>query len=226
MKSPAKINLSLRVGEKINGYHEVESEVMMIRDLHDIIQIQPSSTNAITTSVPIEGNILEDCFNLISLKGVTDKFVVHIKKNIPMGAGLGGGSSNAGTFLKWINQRYGVDFSADELQKIGSDVAIFYQDYDYALCTGYGEKVREIDCPQEFKNKKPKLIMLPIHLSTAKVFAEFKPSDRGQFANDLTPAAIRLEPKIAEILEDLSHSYSTLGMSGSGSTCFGFEIPN
>ncbi|MBF0572677.1 MAG: 4-(cytidine 5'-diphospho)-2-C-methyl-D-erythritol kinase [Desulfamplus sp.] len=158
IKSPAKINLFLYViGRRDNGYHDLFT-LMSCVDLYDEIALtfnQPATyitcnnselpkdeTNLAFKAVTLFNKyfISEDYYNSSFLHGVK----IDIKKNIPVGAGLGGGSSNAASVLKAMNQFYGNPFSLDKLMemglKLGADVPFFILGGS-AVAEGVGEKL-------------------------------------------------------------------------------------
>ena len=154
---------------------------------------------------------------------------IHLQKKIPVGAGLGGGSSNAATTLLALNLLWELDLSFETLQKIarslGADVPFFVFGHS-ALAQGMGEQLTPITCSQPWL-----LIIFPhIHCSTAKVFRHKALTPRTQsitmatctqrFAhNDLQAIACKLYPGIAQVIDWLM-PYKTCVMSGSGSSVF------
>jgi 4-diphosphocytidyl-2-C-methyl-D-erythritol kinase len=171
---------------------------------------------------------------------------IILQKNIPVGAGLGGGSSNGAYFIKILNEIFALKLSKIDMQKIslnfGSDIAFFFEN-EACLMSGRGEFLTEI--PQ-FKNdlKKLKILLInpKIHLSTKEIFQDFaekkyqfssKILERTflekslqeilqNFNNDLEKPAISKAPVISEILQNLQKfSPICVKMSGSGSSCFG-----
>ena len=127
IKSPAKINLFLKVIKKLsNGYHELETAFQLI-DVFDTIEFQNTSNkiNVSCSDVNIdeEENIVFKSATL--LKKVTNRNVganIKIIKNIPTGAGLGGGSSNAASTICALNKMWGLGLSKNEMMLIGLDL--------------------------------------------------------------------------------------------------------
>lgn len=240
LTSPCKLNLFLKIINKCpqTGYHYLNSLFVLHHDLHDTITVQESHTTQITCNKPITGtNILTKCLSLVQQKGLNVHFNIHITKNIPIGAGLGGGSSNAGTFLRYLTTTYNIAFTPQELVKIGADVAFFYYGYNIAFCSGFGEIVEPVTL--DFKYKLH-LTHPDIHISTPTIYKNFKLqhpysnpkhfykpqytlNDIQSLENDLQPVVASLHPQITKVLAQLktSNTFDVTRMSGSGSTCFG-----
>lgn len=154
LKSRAKINLSIDVlGKREDGYHLVEM-IMQTIDLYDIIRIKELDTNDITiksnsSNIPLdENNIVYKAINLLKNKFKINKGVeVFIEKNIPIAAGMAGGSSNAAAVLVGLNELWELNLSEEELQelgfKLGADVP-FCISGRAALAQGVGEKLTYI----------------------------------------------------------------------------------
>ena len=261
MLSNAKLNLYLHITGKLHsGYHKLDSLLIPI-SVCDNIYITLNDSN--TTNVSLSGefaHLVSNSDNLI-LKAIDAIYEhakipqkgvnVHLEKNIPVGAGLGGGSSDAATTLKIMNNLLGLNYCNEVLGKIGlkfgADIPFFIENRP-ALVTGVGEIETLVDVPQLFI-----LLIYPnVALSTKDVFtyAPFKYShempivnshpNREEFIsflnlcdNDLEINAIQLVPHISDILKILSDQPGCLisRMTGSGSTCFGifnsnFELQN
>lgn len=136
LKSRAKINLSIDVlGKRDDGYHLVEM-IMQTVDLYDVIKLKELSTNDIviksdSCDIPLdENNIVFKAISLIKEKfGINKGIEVFIHKNIPIAAGMAGGSSNAAAVLVGINELWNLNLSQEELQKLG-----FYLGADVPFC--------------------------------------------------------------------------------------------
>jgi len=147
--SPAKINLTLQVLKKReDGYHEIYTIYQKIT-LFDELEVKPQSSFELEfmaeETIPLEKNLIFRAYKHFSeVYGIKDGFKVRVIKRIPMGAGLGGGSSNAGTFLKFLGKRFGVP--KEELlslgKKLGADVPFFIEDYFSACGFGIGEVLK------------------------------------------------------------------------------------
>ena len=247
-KSPAKINLYLEiVGRATNGYHLLDSLMVPI-DIFDVITLEKSDQlqlkikgeNAAVLQVNWQKNIIIKAINLLAEKFyLTPNIKITLEKNIPIAAGLGGGSSNAATILLMLNEFYDLHLSKAELLdlglKLGADVPFFING-KVAFVSGIGEvlKLVKFNCDNLFllivNPKKP--------LSTQEVFLNFAADFRSQNSqiknnqiistiknrcNDLQISAIRIIPEIAIILQKISQQKNCLvsRMSGSGASCFG-----
>lgn len=247
-KSPAKINLYLEiVGRATNGYHLLDSLMVPI-DIFDVITLEKSDQlqleikgeNAAALQVNWQKNIIIKAINLLAEKFyLTPNIKITLEKNIPITAGLGGGSSNAATILLMLNEFYDLHLSKAELLdlglKLGADVPFFING-KVAFVSGIGEvlKLVKFNCDNLFllivNPKKP--------LSTQEVFLNFAADFRSQNSqiknnqiistiknrcNDLQISAIRIIPEIAIILQKISQQKNCLvsRMSGSGASCFG-----
>lgn len=252
IKCPAKINLFLHITNKrLDGFHELQSLITKI-DLFDELLVEKSTK----FSLEINGEFAEfiEINNNLFTK-ILDYFVknfhidsnlkITLQKNIPVGAGLGGGSSNGAYFIKILNEIFALKLSKNDMQKIslnfGSDIAFFFEN-EACLMSGRGEFLTEIShFKNDFENLKILLINPKIHLSTKEIFQDFaqknqqfsqKFSERiflekslqevlQKFNNDLEEPAISKAPVIFEILQNLRiFSPICAKMSGSGSSCF------
>ena len=151
IKSPAKINLALDiVGKREDGYHEIET-VMHQVELCDLIKVEDSDEMKIDCNdkIPLKGNLVLKAVKL--LKGrynLTRNVSITIEKNIPVAAGLGGGSSNAALTLIALDKLWGLNLKQEELinlaKEIGSDVPFFIAG-NAAYATGKGELLQKLD---------------------------------------------------------------------------------
>lgn len=242
LKSPAKINLFLKiVGKRPDGFHDLASLFQTI-DLADTLILKKSSYDRFTCDDPRlstdVSNLVRKALLLFRAKtGVSFPVSIHLSKKIPKEAGLGGGSSNAATMLWGLNELAGKVASYEKLcewgSEIGSDVSFFFST-GTAYCTGRGEKIQIL--PPFSKQKL--FIVKPSHgLSTKEVYGrlnlnsltardpnkhlqdwlENKPS----YFNDLEIPAFDLMPKLSELKQWLvSQGFSTVLMSGSGTSFF------
>lgn len=245
IKGPAKINLYLHiVGKKNDGYHLIESLFMTLPNLCDVLEIEEQDGFELVVSGKYEKNSGNLTNNIVA-KAATmlmDKFPdknlgakITLQKNIPVGAGLGGGSSDAAAALRALNKFWHLNLNLDELAEIGlslgADVPFFVKGKN-AFVSGIGEKITlcEID------NMYILLVNPNKHVSTLGVYkgfaGNFSESIIGErFAeypliknahNDLQKSAINIEPEIRSVLEKLQTQKGCdfARMSGSGSTCF------
>ncbi|MCS6989013.1 MAG: 4-(cytidine 5'-diphospho)-2-C-methyl-D-erythritol kinase [Chloroherpetonaceae bacterium] len=152
-KAYAKINLALFITDKLpNGYHSLETIFAPI-NWFDTLWFSPSPTIELTCSNP---SLPTDSTNLCvraaqALRercGVEKGIRIHLEKNIPFGAGLGGGSSDAATTLNYLNRHWGLNLSKDELARLalslGADVPYFLAMSGLAFAEGVGEKLVDL----------------------------------------------------------------------------------
>jgi len=235
-KAPAKINLFLKiVGKRQNGFHELQSVFQLI-DLYDEIFIRvrkDGQINFINESKKIsENNDLGLKAAKLILHGKQSGVDIYLKKNIPIGAGLGGGSSDAATILLGINNLCDLKLSKKELMdiglKLGADVPFFVFG-ENAWVEGVGESVRKIIIP-----KSTYYICYPnFPISTESVFKSFKLtkdpitmkitsyfSDKLEgLNNDLEQTITEKYVKMKELL-DWMNNFGCAKISGTGSSVF------
>jgi len=151
LRAYAKINLTLEVlGRRADGYHDVAS-IMQTIDLHDTVTLTPSDEIALECDVEeleSENNLAIRAANLLKEKTNADAGVsIKIQKNIPLAAGMGGGSSDAAATLVGLNDLWGLNLTLVELSEIaaelGSDVP-FLLNGGTAIALGRGERVRSV----------------------------------------------------------------------------------
>ncbi len=245
LMAPAKLNLNLFVKEKLkNGYHSLESDICFL-NLHDIINIKLSNLNKIKISKDSsfflkDENVLSKTLNYFNNEFENnDKYNITLKKNIPIGAGLGGGSSDSAALLLGLRHFYNKKpdnkkkISLKKLKeiglKIGSDVPACIVSKSLKL-SGTGEKLKTINVAKDNKF----LVIYPNKiLSTKKVFDSFNLTEvkntkqmyfnKIKIFNSLEFVSQSIEPEIKKILRYLKSFKKIVayGMSGSGSSCFG-----
>ena len=252
LKSRAKINLSIDVlGKREDGYHLVQM-IMQTIDLYDIIKIKELSTediiiNSNSSDIPLDdNNIVYKAINLLKDKFDIKKGVeVFIEKNIPVAAGMAGGSSNAAAVLVGLNKIWGLNLSEVELQgigfKLGADVP-FCISGRAALAQGVGEELTYI---KGLPTSTKILICKPdLFISTKKVYEGLdlenikdRPDNKflidslekenvksvaNNMVNVLETVTTKDHKEIKEI-EEIMLECNALGsmMSGSGPTVFG-----
>ena len=246
--SPAKINLHLRVGPRAEGGFHPLLSWMCTLNLCDIIRITPTPSDHIrftcnNPNVPTDkSNLILRAAAALHPKSGAD---IHLEKKIPIGGGMGGGSSNAAATLLGLNQLWNLNLTLDELSPIaatlGSDVPFFLHGPS-SICQGRGERVTPIPLPS------PKFAVLffpDLSMSTPAVYRKFDELKLGsdeaiQYApdwtewtklpavdllkklvNDLEPPAFSLCPQLGELREQLEDQINQIvRMSGSGSTLF------
>lgn len=250
--SPAKINLFLHVvGRRNDGYHDLASLFQAI-NLCDVIHFVLSDQNELTCTdpaIPTDGsNLILKAANLFCQKtGLEFGVRIHLEKNIPYQAGLGGGSSNAATTLWALNELCGHPASVDQLahwsSEIGSDIPFFFSEGS-AYCSGRGERVRALPALSNHSQKLFWIVKPKAGLSTPQVFhrlnlAQVRPcdpelclagclNDASFYFNDLEEPAFSVLPDLADLKAFLLDSgFSPVVMTGSGSAffCFGPTPP-
>jgi len=233
--SPAKLNLFLHiVGQREDGYHELETLFQFV-DHKDILEIRAISSPEIKLLTPIEGvaeqnNLIYKAAKILKEKTNSQLGAeIKINKILPMGGGLGGGSSNAATVLMALNELWQCQLSLNELAKIGlglgADVPIFIHGHS-AFAQGVGEKLTP-QSPTEYWY----LVSKPnCSISTADVFKDKGlPRNTSRLNttkielkdthNDCQTLVIKNYPKVAKLLSWLLE-YAPSRMTGTGACIF------
>lgn len=256
LKAHAKINLSLDiVGKREDGYHLLEM-VMQSLELHDEVILTEIKKGINLTCnknyVPEDGrNIAYKAAKLmIEEKNIKKGIDIEIIKNIPVSAGLGGGSSNAAAVLKGMNEMFDLKMSQEELMsmglKLGADVPYFLVG-GTALCRGIGEEVIPLE---PFRNQTVLLIKPSFGVSTKEAYGLFSMEKVKRHVdteelidamekvdyqrisyfqrNLLENVVLRKYPILKNVKKTLKrYGASSVLMSGSGPTIYGiFEIEN
>lgn len=243
---PAKINLGLNIIEKRpDNYHEIESVLYPI-PLFDILEVLPwEELNFRQSGIAIPGeekdNLCLRAYDLMKEKYQIPPVYIHLIKNIPMGAGLGGGSADGAYILRALNSIYNLQCSALELEdlaaRLGSDCPFFIHD-EPMYVTGRGEKMKPVKI--DLKGWYLKLINPGIHVSTSEAYSNVTLSGN-RFLEALIDEPVNFWMKDLENvfektvfqshpeLYNIKHSLYNEGavyaaMSGSGSTMFGLFL--
>ena len=250
IKSPCKINLSLDITSKRNdGYHLIESLFHTV-NLYDIINIEKSNEYNITTSGQFaledetEENIVTKIFNHFKNNiGLNNNYSIHIEKNIPTGAGLGGGSSDAASIIKFFLSELNIEINnslIESFSKFGADIPFFIRG-GLAWVSGIGEKIKNYDFTLPYNI----ILLYPnIHVSTKLAYSKFNKDDFNKsdvFAiknmldnkdynfedivsntyNIFEKNVFNIEKKIEEIKIEMENIINRkVSMSGSGSSLF------
>ena len=233
LNCPAKLNLNLSVlSKRTDGMHEIKTQFQLI-NLFDEMLIKMTSSPSISvktnlgTSIDGEKNIVFDAVR--SLSNYIGKEIhcnIEIIKNIPLGGGLGGGSSNAAAALIGINFLFKLGLSFSELmklgKKLGADVPFFIFGKN-AHASGIGEKLSE---EIKHSNKKYLLLFPQVHSSTKELFSEWddlsKDSQESilmKEENSFLPIFLEKNQDIKKIFNELNKNNS-FKLSGTGSTIF------
>ena len=243
--APAKINLALHVRRRrADGYHNIETLFAFARD-GDVVTVAPADAPSFAIAGPFAAGLgqgdnlvlhARDAF--VAAFGIAAHHAVKLTKNLPIAAGIGGGSADAAATLRALARLHGVDPCDPRLTaiaaRLGADVPACLLGRT-ALGTGKGDALVAIDGLAGI----PLLLANPrIPVSTAAVFAGWDGIDRGALGggpllararngrNDLEAAAIALAPAIGEVRASLDAAPGAMlaRMSGSGATCFALFI--
>ncbi len=242
----AKINLNLIIcGRRSDGYHLIESEMVPI-GVFDILTVQVHRGKRGVDLITKGGSVSAGPDNLVSRAaqlvleraGVTARVEIELDKRIPVGAGLGGGSSDAAATLRVLNELLELGLATQLLHdwalELGADVPFFLAG-EPAIVSGIGEEMSHLTSwPRD-----PLVVAFRgAGVSTAQVYSRFDapltssgtgssipafPTSLPHRRNDLEWAACQIDSGITKLKEDLSaYGASEVGMSGSGSAVFGF----
>jgi 4-diphosphocytidyl-2-C-methyl-D-erythritol kinase len=255
LASPAKINLYLKVlGIREDGYHELDTLFYPIMGLYDTIRIEPGHDEHMFMRCP-ERPELESTSNLIykawqafgEATGYRPGMFVTLNKTIPMGGGLGGGSSNGATILRWLNDNAGskalpLDALVTLAAGLGADIPFFLMNGP-AYARGIGEQLTPAKA--DLSDMFLLMVMPDLHVDTSWAFKEWdelhgfpKYTDRlttpdidtknpslvspPRVVNDLEPVVFAKHPTLRRIKETLIQSGAvSAAMSGSGASLFG-----
>ena len=235
LPAPAKLNLLLNIiGQRPDGYHNLQTLFQFIDYCDELVFERLDNTQIILTSalaqVATEHNLIYRAARLLQqVTGTACGARISMNKKIPMGAGLGGGSSNAATTLIGLNQLWNTQLSlsvlADLGLKLGADVPVFVHGCA-AWAEGVGEQLTAVELPQPWF-----LIITPYcQVSTSDIFCH-KELTRNTAtitiaaalqhggSNDCEPLVRRLYPEIDEALQWLNH-FADASMTGTGSSLF------
>ena len=241
--APAKVNLFLHItGRRADGYHLLQS-VFRLLDHADTIHLKPNDQGLIKRVNAVDGVAEEQdlCIRAARLlqqhTGTHKGGEIAVEKRIPMGGGLGGGSSDAATVLLALNRLWDLKLSRQALMalglQLGADVPVFVFGRN-AWAEGVGEQLQEVSLEPAWY-----LVLTPdAHVSTAEIFASkeltrdtipttiaafsgVQPGEEqeGLFHNDLEPVVCQRYPAVASSLEFLK-KFGQARMSGSGASVF------
>jgi 4-diphosphocytidyl-2-C-methyl-D-erythritol kinase len=231
----AKINLALHVrARRDDGYHELETLFAFV-DAGDILAARVAERDSLTTLGEFASG-LDDPFGNLVAKALNalprpDGLAITLEKNLPVAAGLGGGSADAGAVFRIVRERYGLPEDwRERAAKLGADVPACVES---VTCIGRGTG-SDLEPADDSPAGTPVLLVNPrLPLATGPVFAGWDGVDRGPLPtgdaraialagrNDLEASAIALCPPISEVLAALRATSPWLArMSGSGATCF------
>lgn len=240
LPSPAKLNLFLHIlGRRPDGYHELQT-LFQFLNYGDTLTLTARTDGRIVLERPLPG--VPDEENLIvraarqlaaTADHTTPGVSIAVDKQLPMGGGLGGGSSNAATTLVGLNRLWGLNRSLDELAELGlslgADVPVFVRGHA-AWGEGVGERLTDTNPPEDwFLVIKP-----PCDISTKEIFSEqgltrdtpgikIAPAfegDASRYRNDCEDVVRRLYPEVHQSLEWLAQ-FGPARLTGTGACIFG-----
>jgi 4-diphosphocytidyl-2-C-methyl-D-erythritol kinase len=241
--APAKVNLGLHVlSKRPDGFHEIETGILEI-PLYDILEITKSGKfefiqSGINVDAGVEDNLCAKAYKLLKSHYDISDVRIHLRKQIPIGAGLGGGSSDAVAVLKTLIQLFELEVAKDVLidlsAHLGSDCP-FFVDGGVQLASGRGEILKKINL-----DKSPCFLVLinpGIHISTKEAYSSISCASQltsiedilsqpistweNKLVNDFESSIFEKHPEIKDIkkeLYELGAVYAS--MSGSGSSVF------
>lgn len=243
-----KINIGLNiVSKRSDGYHNLETVFFPIplRDNLEFKEIENEDVpyRLVSGGVPIEGkpedNLIVKVYLDMKAEFNLPALELSLYKNIPMGAGLGGGSSDAAAMMKGLNEAYNLQLSAEDMEKrlakFGADCPFFVRNKP-AYATGIGDELT--NCNVSLKDKFIVLVKPDVFVSTKEAYAHVTPklpaiplaeaiklpieTWKEQIVNDFEQSVFPFHPKLPAIkqtLYDMGAVYAS--MSGSGSTMYG-----
>jgi len=251
--APAKVNLALHVTRRReDGYHDLES-LVVFADLADELEARPATADTLTIGGPFGKGLGTGETNLVSRavaafrarwpNAVEMGLAMHLTKNLPVAAGIGGGSADAAAALRMMASLSNIPVAladlADMAARLGADVPACLVSAPL-VARGVGEVLTRLP---EFPSCHIVLVNPLIPLATADVFRRLRAHDNyplpelpspltrpaqlgiwlAETRNDLQPPAVKLVPVIGEIVEELGGTQGCIlaRMSGSGATVFG-----
>lgn len=233
--APAKLNLMLRItGQRSDGYHLLQTVFQFI-DLCDWITFHPVDDGQVSLKKTIPGVAELDDLTVRAAKllkaetGCEQGVCIEVEKNLPMGGGLGGGSSDAATVLVVLNKLWGLQLSMEKLMELGlvlgADVPVFVYGYS-SWAEGVGEKLERINIPEQWL-----VVIKPdCHVDTKEVFSakdltrdskSIRIADfiAGQHQNDCLGVVRERYQSVKDALVDLS-GFSEARLTGTGACVF------
>ena len=241
----AKINLGLNVlSKREDGYHDISSVFYPVKECVDILEIIKSERFEFTRSgieISDGENLCEKAWKLLDTDFGIGNVKIHLHKQIPIGAGLGGGSADASFTLKYLTELFDLNLNNKELEKyalrLGADCP-FFIDNTPKLVEGIGEKMTSIDL--DLSNYEIRLVNPDIHISTMEAYSGIVPKTpvlsvekiielpiiewKGKLKNDFEESIFEKHQQLEGIKDELYKQGSIYSsMSGSGSIVFGIS---
>ncbi|MGC4062703.1 MAG: 4-(cytidine 5'-diphospho)-2-C-methyl-D-erythritol kinase [Aquabacterium sp.] len=253
LPAPAKLNLFLHVtGRRADGYHLLQSVFILI-DWQDTLHIETRADGHLRRhdlNVPLpEDDLCLKAARLLQLESHTSQGCdIRIHKEVPWGAGLGGGSSDAATVLLALNQLWGLHWPRARLEalalRLGADVPFFVRGRN-AWVEGIGESITPLSLPADVLSTPLALLKPPVAVPTSAIFgsatlnrdtkhaivADFLAAPRCFGRNDLQAPAEQYtqqygSSQIGQALEIMQNRFGNSRMTGSGSTVFSWVTPH
>ena len=239
----AKINLGLNVISRRNdGFHNIETILYPVKVKEALEIIEADRLLFTSSGIAVPGNPDENlcmkAYHLISKDTKLPPVHFHLHKQIPVGAGLGGGSADAAFCIRLLNQKFGLGFTADQMKdyarQLGSDCAFFIENQP-VLATGKGDQFTKIDL--KLDKYFMVLVMPPVHVNTADAYQEIKPASSvfslasfedlpienwpDVLKNDFEGTVFKKHPVIGDLKKELYKSGALYAsMSGSGAAVY------
>lgn len=232
--APAKLNLMLNItGQRADGYHELQTVFQLIA-IYDWLNFTPTEGEVVlecaTTNIPVDDNLIMRAAKLLKRRsGTTLGAHIVVKKILPMGAGLGGGSSDAATTLVVLNELWELGYSVDQLAKLGlelgADVPVFVYGQS-AWAEGVGELLTPLELPEQWFV----VVNSDHHCSTKEVFQHKRLTRdnsaitirdflNGQMKNDCLPVVLEMNKELRGLHQQFS-VFSDVFLTGTGSSMF------
>ena len=241
----AKINLGLHVVRKrTDGYHDIETLFYPVPEVCDVLELVHADAFRMQVyHADIAGeNLCEKAWKLLHARFGIPPVEIHLYKKIPMGAGLGGGSSDAAFTLAGLSALFGLNLSKDDLAalaaQLGSDCAFFIYNRPM-LARGRGEILTPFEVPQ-MEGRTVRIFPQPVFVSTREAYAGITPKAQEHslesvlkrpveawkdlLVNDFETTVFARHPELAAAKQALyDHGARYAAMSGSGSALFTIE---
>lgn len=236
LPAPAKLNLTLRItGRRADGYHNLQT-VFQFVDWCDWLEFRANASGELAlreplAGVPAEQNLIIRAAQLLKdYAGVSAGADIILEKNLPMGGGLGGGSSDAATTLVALNRLWALGLDRETLMsvglRLGADVPIFVFGHA-AWAEGVGERLQIVELPEPWYV----IVVPPCHVSTAEIFgapdltrdnepitiADFL---AGSHENHCLDAVVRRYPVVAEAMRALAKYSPDVRLTGTGACVY------
>lgn len=247
LRAPAKLNLFLHVtGRRPDGYHLLQSAFVLI-DWADTLHIETRPDGQLHRhdlgpALPADDLCLKAARLLQRESGCTLGADIHIDKQVPWGAGMGGGSSDAATVLLALNVLWSLHWSRDQLEalalRLGADVPFFIRG-QHAWVEGIGEQITPVTLPADTLATPLAVLKPPVAVPTVAIFsntslkrdtphaivADFLAAPRRFGHNDLQGPAMAYSDQVVQALEIMQGRFGNSRMTGSGSAVFSWIEP-